>query len=88
MSSQMTQPGAAAPAISEEDKRRRAIVTARIVYALVFFSFISLCVIAVTVTMAMEKDKPGFQQIKVEKPISYFDRTYMDDKSDAEKKPH
>lgn len=60
-------------------ENRRAVIFARFVYAVIFFSFIGVCAIAVTVTMAEEKNKTGFKAIEVEAPISFVDRTYMRD---------
>jgi hypothetical protein len=58
-------------------EHKRAVVVARTIYAVVILSFVSVCTVAVIVTMNMEKDKPGFRAITVEKPISFIDRTYL-----------
>jgi len=54
---------------------------ARIVYALVFFSFIGLCTVAVLTTMDIDKNKKGFKPITVKQPISFIDNTYMAQKT-------
>ena len=51
--------------------------TALIIYVLVFATFLSICAIAVITTSSQEQSKTGFQAIQVEKPISFFDQTYV-----------
>lgn len=60
----------------EQHKRSRrfAIIT----YSMVIVTFVSICTIAVVTTMQMEKNKQGFKAIKVTKPISFIDYTYVD----------
>jgi hypothetical protein len=65
--------------LNEKERHKSAVNNARFAYIAVFVAFISVCVIAVTAIMAMEKKKTGFHAIKVTQPISYFDRTYMEE---------
>jgi hypothetical protein len=63
--------------ISTQEKHRRAVVNARWTYIIIFLSFFSVCAMAVIVTSAMEREKTGFKAIKVSKPISFIDSTYV-----------
>lgn len=63
-----------------KEKHKKAVWTARITYAVIMLSFISIITFAVTTVMQMEKNKTGFKAIKVTQPISFFDNTYVDDK--------
>jgi nucleoside recognition membrane protein YjiH len=60
-------------------EHRRAVVFARFVYAFILLSFIGVCAFAVIFTMNEEKSRSGFKAIKVTAPISFMDRTYMDE---------
>lgn len=66
-------------ALNTKERHQSAINNARMVYVAIFIAFVAVCAIAVTAIMASEKQKTGFQAIKVKQPISYFDRTYMDE---------
>ncbi|MEB3245303.1 MAG: hypothetical protein VKJ06_04880 [Vampirovibrionales bacterium] len=61
----------------------KARVQALCVYGFVIIAFLSVIVIAVVASMAAERDKPGMRTITVEKPISFFDTTYMDENAPA-----
>jgi hypothetical protein len=64
--------------LSPAEKHRRAQWAARFAYVAVMFIFLSICAIAVTSTMQHEREKDGFHAIRVKKPISFFDYTYVD----------
>lgn len=70
----MSQPTQLSPS-----EHRRAVIFARFVYAFILFSFIGVCAFAVIFTMNEEKSRSGFKAIKVTAPISFMDRTYMDE---------
>lgn len=61
-----------------EEERNRAQKFARFTYAGVMLAFITICAIAVITTMNIEKQNKGFKAIRVSKPISFIDTTYMD----------
>lgn len=68
----------------DAEEARRSTFVARLIYAFVFTMFVSLCVLAVTTTMAMEKtrqqqNRTGFRAITVKRPVSFFDKTYLND---------
>lgn len=67
--------------LSPAEKHRRAQLYARFTYAGVIVVFLSVCTIAVVCTMKNEQEKEGFKAIHVEKPISFFDYTYVDQKN-------
>jgi hypothetical protein len=67
------------------EEHRRAVFYARMVYVVIFASFISVCAIAVTTTMAMEKNNHGFRPITVKQPISFIDKTYLHEEPQAKK---
>ncbi len=49
----------------------------------VLLTFASIATMAVQTTIALEKKKKGFQAIEVEKPISFFDTTYIQKGTDS-----
>lgn len=63
------------------DDHRRAQIFARLTYVGVMLTFLTLCTVAVIVTMKQEKEKEGFKAIKVSQPISFFDKTYLKDEA-------
>ena len=63
--------------LSPAEKHRRAQWAARVAYLAVMLIFVSICAIAVTSTMQHEREKEGFHAIRVKKPISFFDYTYV-----------
>lgn len=69
------------------EEHQRAVKYARMTYAIIIFSFLSVVTIAVVTTMAMEKSNTGFHAITVKKPISFFDKTYLKQESPAPTKP-
>jgi hypothetical protein len=69
--------------LDAKERHKRAVRNARFVYLAIALSFLSICTVAVTSMMAMEKNKTTFKAIKVAKPISFFDHTYMDDSQQA-----
>lgn len=66
--------------LSEEEHRKSAWF-ARLTYAGVILTFVTLCTIAVVASMYQEKHKQGFKAITVTQPISFIDRTYMNESS-------
>lgn len=66
--------------LSKED-HKKAQIFARLTYAGIMLMFLSLCAVAVFVTMQQEKNKDGFRAIEVSQPISFIDKTYL--KEDA-----
>jgi hypothetical protein len=64
-------------ALSPAEKHRRAQWYARLTYLAVMVIFVSICAVAVVSTMQRERAKEGFRAIRVEKPISFFDYTYV-----------
>ena len=79
MPSSTTQAPQKAPStLSPAEKHRRAQWSARLAYLLVMLVFVSICAIAVTSTMQHEREKEGFHAIRVKKPISFFDYTYVE----------
>jgi hypothetical protein len=65
--------------LSKEEHRKSALF-ARLTYAAIIVTFVTLCTVAVVVTMNEERNKKGFRAIKVTQPISFIDRTYLDGK--------
>ena len=61
------------------EKYRKSVWIARCTYAAIMLSFLTVVVVAVTMVMQMEKSKTTFKAIKVTQPISYFDKTYVDE---------
>jgi hypothetical protein len=64
----------------EASKIKKARRNAQITYLLIIGAFLSVITVAVTTTMMMEQEKqrlPIFHQIKVTRPISLFDKTYL-----------
>ena len=55
-----------------EEERRRAQVFARFTYAGVMIAFLTICAVAVITTMNAEKNKKGFQGIRVSQPARRF----------------
>ena len=74
------------PAVSKlsPEQHKRSQRFAIITYTMVIVTFVSICTIAVVSTMSMERNKKGFQAIKVTKPISFIDTTYLPKKTPAE----
>jgi len=66
--------------LSPAEKHRRAQLYARLTYAAVIVTFLSVCTVAVVTTMNNERNKEGFKAIHVTKPISFIDYTYVDQK--------
>jgi hypothetical protein len=64
--------------ISAAEKYRRSKLYARLTYGAIILTFLSVCAIAVVTTMMNERNKEGFKAIRLSKPISYFDYTYVD----------
>jgi len=60
------------------EKKRRAALYARLTYAGVMLVFITICAVAVVMTMQKESNKSSFRAIKVSKPIYFIDYTYVD----------
>jgi hypothetical protein len=66
---------------------KKAVNNARWFYVIVMATFLTIIVVAVTVTMNIERTKPGFKSIHVKQPISFFDKTYLDDQQKAPAEP-
>lgn len=66
--------------LSPAEKHRRAQLYARLTYAAVIVTFLTVCSVAVVTTMNNERNKEGFKAIHVSKPISFVDYTYVDKK--------
>lgn len=66
-----------------EAEHKRSTWVARIMYALVMLTFISVCTIAVVTTMKAESERTGFRPITVKQPISFIDTTYLNVKKEA-----
>lgn len=64
------------------EKHRRSQLYARLTYVMIMGIFLTICTVAVTTMMAMEKNKQGFKAIELSKPISFFDYTYVKDNPD------
>jgi hypothetical protein len=60
-------------------KHKKSVWIDRATYAAIMLSFLTVVVVAVSMVMEMEKSKTTFKAIKVTQPISYFDKTYVDD---------
>ena len=67
--------------LSPAEKHRRAQHYARLTYAGIILTFVTVCAVAVLATMNSEANKETFQAIHVAKPISFFDSTYVDKKA-------
>ncbi len=63
--------------LSPLEKHRRSQLYARLTYVMIMGIFLTICTVAVTTMMAMERDKQGFRAIELSKPISFFDYTYV-----------
>ena len=63
------------------ETHRKSQWFAQCVYGAIIISFVTLCAIAVTVTMNQESHKKGFKAIRVTQPISFIDKTYLKKKS-------
>jgi hypothetical protein len=66
--------------LTNPEKHRKSQLYARLTYAAIILTFLSVCSTAVFFTMQMESKKTGFRAIHVKKPISFFDYTYVDKK--------
>ncbi len=66
--------------LSAEDHKKSKNF-AIIAYVGVMMVFMTIIAVAVTVTMQQEASKTSFKAIKVSKPISFFDKTYMNDEA-------
>jgi hypothetical protein len=64
--------------LTAQEKHRQSQRIARFTYAGIILTFLSVCGVAVFFTMQMEQNKSGFKAIHVQKPISFFDYTYVD----------
>lgn len=64
--------------LSPAEKHRKAQLYARLTYGAIIVTFVTICAVAVLTTMNTEQNKEGFQAIHLEKPISFFDYTYVD----------
>jgi ABC-type Fe3+ transport system permease subunit len=68
-----------------EESRRQArqrqkikeFQAARNVYIVIIMSFITVCTVAVVLSIQLEANKKGFQAIETTRPVSFFDKTYM-----------
>ena len=69
--------------LTDAEKHRRSKLYARLTYGAIIIIFLTVCVVAVTATMSMEKNKQGFKAIQLSKPISFFDYTYVDERKSA-----
>lgn len=58
--------------LSDIEKHRRSQLYARLTYVGIILVFVSLCTVAVLVTMSNESKRDGFQPIEDSKPISFF----------------
>lgn len=67
-----------AGALSPTEKHRRAQWYARLTYLAVMTIFVGICAVAVVSTMQQERAREGFHAIRVKKPISFFDYTYVE----------
>lgn len=63
--------------LSPLEKHRRSQLYARLTYVMIMGIFLTICAVAVTTMMAMEREKEGFRAIELSKPISFFDYTYV-----------
>ncbi|WP_303672787.1 hypothetical protein [Vampirovibrio chlorellavorus] len=63
--------------LSDIEKHRRSQLYARLTYVGIILVFVSLCAVAVLVTMSNEAKREGFRPIEVSKPISFFDYSYV-----------
>ena len=58
-------------------QHKRSTWVAQSMYLLIMGLFLTICVVAVTTTMAWERENTNFRPITVKKPISFLDTTYM-----------
>lgn len=75
------------PELSPAEKHRRAKLYARLTYLMIVVAFVSVCAVAVIVTMNTEREKESFRAIHLSKPISFFDYTYVDRQDQGQQRP-
>ncbi len=80
-----SQPIAPKSQLSPAEKHRRSQHYARLTYAAIMLTFVAVCAVAVITTMSNERNKTGFKAIRLSKPISFFDYTYVDQQKAPEK---
>ncbi len=63
--------------LKKEAEHQAQFRAARNVYLIIVASFLTVCTVAVIITMKTAASQTGFQAIHTSTPIAFFDKTYM-----------